>query len=239
MAPKHHPTPLTGGDREALSKELVKSRAMIGILAERSEEKRRYGEVLIREADNLACQRWNEKMWSDGGPAQPSPTIGQAINGGFPWLEVKCSRCRTPSSVDLAAVSRPPDTPVHLLEGRLDCTKCKQSKWKGRGILEGARVDENEAAEFADFDKAVAAIEHRHDFVVIDTPPRDSYLMRLAHSVMDTLVTPLNDSFLDPDVLANIVGPPCVRPGTGLPLPSAILARRPALSLSGMILETR
>jgi chromosome partitioning protein len=30
---------------------------------------------------------------------------------------------------------------------------------------------------------------------VIDTPPHDSYLMRLAHSVTDTLVTPLNDSF--------------------------------------------
>ncbi len=69
---------------------------------------------------------------------------------------------------------------------------------------EGARVDENEAAEFADFGKAVAAIEHRHDFVVIDTPPHDSYLMRLAHSVTDTLVTPLNDSFLDLDVLAKI-----------------------------------
>jgi chromosome partitioning protein len=69
---------------------------------------------------------------------------------------------------------------------------------------EGARVDENEAAEFADFEKAVAAIEHRHDFVVIDTPPHDSYLMRLAHSVTDTLVTPLNDSFLDLDVLARI-----------------------------------
>jgi chromosome partitioning protein len=69
---------------------------------------------------------------------------------------------------------------------------------------EGARVDENEAAEFADFGKAVAAIEHRHGFVVIDTPPHDSYLMRLAHSVTDTLVTPLNDSFLDLDVLAKI-----------------------------------
>jgi chromosome partitioning protein len=69
---------------------------------------------------------------------------------------------------------------------------------------EGATVDENEAAEFADFYKAVAAIEHRHDFVVIDTPPHDSYLMRLAHSVTDTLVTPLNDSFLDLDVLAKI-----------------------------------
>jgi len=69
---------------------------------------------------------------------------------------------------------------------------------------EGVRMDENEAAEFADFDRAVSAIERRHDFVVIDTPPHDSYLMRLAHSVTDTLVTPLNDSFLDLDVLAKI-----------------------------------
>ena len=83
MAPKYHPTPLSGGYRKALTKEIAKSRVMTGILAERSHEKRRVGEALIREADNLACQSWNEKMWSDGGPAQPSPTIGQAINGGF------------------------------------------------------------------------------------------------------------------------------------------------------------
>jgi chromosome partitioning protein len=69
---------------------------------------------------------------------------------------------------------------------------------------EGTRMDENEAAEFADFNRAVSAIECRHDFVVIDTPPHDSYLMRLAHAVTDTLVTPLNDSFLDLDVLAKI-----------------------------------
>jgi hypothetical protein len=43
---------------------------------------RREGLALIREADNLACQSWNEKMWSDGGPIDPSPTIDQAINGG-------------------------------------------------------------------------------------------------------------------------------------------------------------
>src|SRR5712672_2621977 len=69
---------------------------------------------------------------------------------------------------------------------------------------ESARVDDNEATEFVDFDQAIAAIEHRHDFVVIDTPPHDSYLMRLAHSIADTLVTPLNDSFLDLDVLATL-----------------------------------
>jgi hypothetical protein len=37
MAPKYHPTPLSGGDRKALKKELVKSRAMTGILAEQSD----------------------------------------------------------------------------------------------------------------------------------------------------------------------------------------------------------
>jgi hypothetical protein len=78
-----NPAPLSGGDRKALKKELPKSRAMTRIFAERSAEKRREGEALIREADNLACQSRNEKMWSDGGPIDPSPTIDQAINGSI------------------------------------------------------------------------------------------------------------------------------------------------------------
>jgi hypothetical protein len=125
MAPKYHPTPLSGGDRKALQKELVKARAMTKILADQSEQKRRVGEVLIREADNLACQSWNERMWSDGGPIDPSPTIEQAINGGFPWLEIECSRCKTKRDVDLCALKRPPMTCVHDLAGRLICQKCQ------------------------------------------------------------------------------------------------------------------
>ncbi|MEH2525230.1 MULTISPECIES: division plane positioning ATPase MipZ [unclassified Bradyrhizobium] len=70
--------------------------------------------------------------------------------------------------------------------------------------VEGAMVEQNEAAELSDFQRAVATAQNRHDFVVIDTPPHDSYLMRLAHSITDTLVTPLNDSFLDLDVLATL-----------------------------------
>jgi chromosome partitioning protein len=66
---------------------------------------------------------------------------------------------------------------------------------------EGRVVEQNEAAEFANFAAAIGEVEHSHDFVVIDTPGSDSYLMRLAHSMADTLVTPLNDSFLDFDVL--------------------------------------
>jgi phage FluMu protein Com len=135
MAPKYHPTPLSGGDRKAFAKELVKSRAMTRILAEQSDQFRSQGEALIRKADNLACQSWIERMWSDGGPAQPSPTIGQAINGCFPWLEVQCSRCRTMSSVDLAILRRPQESPVHTLEGALRCRKCAKAKWRPQGIL--------------------------------------------------------------------------------------------------------
>ncbi len=68
----------------------------------------------------------------------------------------------------------------------------------------GPSVEANEAREFANFSKAIGAIEHDHDVVVIDTPGSDSYLMRLAHSMADTLVTPLNDSFVDFDVLATL-----------------------------------
>ena len=43
-----------------------------------------------------------------------------------------------------------------------------------------------------------------HDVVVIDTPGSASRLSVLAHSYADTLITPINDSFLDIDVLAQI-----------------------------------
>ena len=69
---------------------------------------------------------------------------------------------------------------------------------------DGALVSENEAGEFNDFAAAIDAVEQTHDFIVIDTPGHDSYLMRLAHSMADTLITPLNDSFVDFDVLGTV-----------------------------------
>nr|WP_081602433.1 hypothetical protein [Afipia clevelandensis] len=136
MMPKHHPLPLSGGDRKALKKELAKSQAMAGILADRAAELRAEGERLTREADKLTCESWNEKMWSAGGPTDPSPTIGQALNGGFSWLEVQCSRCRAVSSVDLAILPRPPDTPVHALEDSLRCQRCTGTRTPTRGTLQ-------------------------------------------------------------------------------------------------------
>ena len=122
MAPKYHATPLSGGDRKALAKELGKARAMTTVFARQSAELRSQGEALIRKADGLSCESWNEKMWADGGPIDPSPSIDQAINGGYTWLEIECSRCKTKRDVDLAALRHPPTTLVHDLAGRLRCS---------------------------------------------------------------------------------------------------------------------
>ncbi|MFZ1962210.1 MAG: division plane positioning ATPase MipZ, partial [Roseiarcus sp.] len=72
----------------------------------------------------------------------------------------------------------------------------------GRG--ESSNVRANETHEFAMFAEAIGAVEHDYEFVVIDTPAADSYLMRLAHSLADTLVSPLNDSYVDIDVLSRV-----------------------------------
>ena len=69
---------------------------------------------------------------------------------------------------------------------------------------EGAKIEDNEAEELAAFESAVSGIRTSVDFLVIDTPSTDTYLMRLANLVADTLLTPVADSFLDLGTLASI-----------------------------------
>jgi chromosome partitioning protein len=56
------------------------------------------------------------------------------------------------------------------------------------------------------FEDAFQRLSEAEDVIVIDTPGHDSPLGQLAHSYADTLVTPLNDSFIDLDVLARVDG---------------------------------
>ena len=51
---------------------------------------------------------------------------------------------------------------------------------------------------------AVAALEPDNDFILIDCPGSHTRLSQVAHSLADTLITPLNDSFIDFDLLAHI-----------------------------------
>jgi chromosome partitioning protein len=56
--------------------------------------------------------------------------------------------------------------------------------------------------ETARFSEILVQARANSDFVIIDTPGSDTELSRLGHSAADTLVTPINDSFLDFDLLA-------------------------------------
>jgi chromosome partitioning protein len=69
---------------------------------------------------------------------------------------------------------------------------------------ETMQILDNESSELVQFVDAVSTVERAFDFIVIDTPGSDTYLMRLAHAMADTLVTPINDSFLDFDVLGTV-----------------------------------
>ncbi len=63
-----------------------------------------------------------------------------------------------------------------------------------------AGAEEDEAAQVAG---AFAELLDQ-DYIVVDTPGSDTFLSRLGHILADILVTPLNDSFLDLDVLVRI-----------------------------------
>ncbi len=67
-------------------------------------------------------------------------------------------------------------------------------------------VQEAEADEHERFVKALSRVRASNDFIIIDSPGSDTYLSRLAHAYADTLITPINDSFVDLDVLATVDG---------------------------------
>jgi hypothetical protein len=79
-----------------------------------------------KEVDRLAVEAWNKRMLGFQGPARPSPTLGDALNAGYRYPEVKCLGCNTSQTVALDIVRRPPTTPVHELERYMRCKDCSE-----------------------------------------------------------------------------------------------------------------
>src|SRR3984957_4232779 len=95
----------------------------------RAEGARKEAVKAVRAADRAEAEAWSIRMEGYGGPAQPSPTIGQCLNGGLTWLQVKCRRCQTDASVPLDCVRRPRDTPIWKLEAVLKCRSCRTPRY--------------------------------------------------------------------------------------------------------------
>lgn len=58
----------------------------------------------------------------------------------------------------------------------------------------------------AEFDNMLAELSEGAEFLVIDTPGRDDKLARASALRADTLVTPMNDSFVDLDLIGQVDG---------------------------------
>lgn len=76
---------------------------------------------------------------------------------------------------------------VHVLERSMDGT-----------------VEDMQAQDEETFYGLLEKISSQNDFVLFDCPGSDIYLSRLAHASADTLITPINDSFVDLDLLARV-----------------------------------
>ena len=69
--------------------------------------------------------------------------------------------------------------------------------------------DINKSIEYSqrdieDFENLVKQLNDKYDFIVIDTPGNDNILNRHAHFLANTIITPINDSFLDVDLLGKV-----------------------------------
>lgn len=68
----------------------------------------------------------------------------------------------------------------------------------------GATIKERQVSDKFSFLTAIARLRSRNQFVVIDSPGSDTFLSRLGHASADTLITPINDSFVDFDLLGRV-----------------------------------
>ena len=110
------------------SREVIWGGAVMGANM-RAQEAREAAEKATREANRAEAYAWSVRMEGYGGPAQPSPTIGQCISGGYGFLEIECNRCRTRASLPLDAIRRPRDTPIWKLEAALKCRSCRKGRY--------------------------------------------------------------------------------------------------------------
>lgn len=112
----------------------------------------------------------------------------------------------TVASIDLDSRQR---SLTHYVDNRL-----AWARQRGISLPTPTHVCFDEDDEFGKGDDPAAAenalaatldnLAAQHSYVIIDTPGHNQALARLAHAMADTLITPLNDSFVDLDVLGSV-----------------------------------
>ena len=105
-------------------------------------------------------EAWNKRILGFQGPAQPSPTQGDAPNAGYRYLEVKCLGCSTHQTVALDIVRRPKGTPIHELNATCVAASVPKSGGPNRTFLPGSRRNHS----LIDGEAVIARADETPDF---------------------------------------------------------------------------
>ena len=100
-------------------------------------------------------------------------------------------------------------TMTRYMENRLRWIRSTGSKLPMPEIIrvdasDDRNLDTAEIEETERFQNSLRRLKNTCDFVIIDAPGGNTYLSRYAHTFADTLITPLNDSFVDFDLLGDV-----------------------------------
>ena len=100
-------------------------------------------------------------------------------------------------------------TMTRYMENRLRWIRSTGSKLPMPEIIrvdasDDRNLDTAEVEETERFQNSLRRLKNTCDFVIIDAPGGNTYLSRYAHTFADTLITPLNDSFVDFDLLGDV-----------------------------------
>ena len=132
--------PMSGRDRRHYAAELRKAEHAHQRLVRDAAAAHVAADRALAEVHRLDCKLWSTWLFL-GGSDEPSPSIADALHGGFELLEVQCRHCNHTQMVDLTLVIWPRERPVHTLRRALYCAKCLKTYEKKRSPdLIGLRV---------------------------------------------------------------------------------------------------
>ena len=124
-------------------------------------------------------------------------------------IHIAISLCYQNKSVGIIDLDIRQKSMSRFLENRADFCKKQNSNLPSpiyHRIFQSNKDSkaESNSEEEKRFAEALTTLEKSCDFLVIDCPGGISNYVKMAHTVADTLVTPMNDSLVDFDLLATI-----------------------------------